>query len=834
MKRVLPRGISLRMRIGILLFAGVLCTGAGLHVLLINLTRQRLLAELRSRSQGFTNLLASRLGTPLVLQDHTEMRDELGRAFQEPEVIGVVVYDGHGREFDRVVRDPKRWVADEDLGPRDSPENHAHEEAELRRLRVIEAESPIVRDATQRQNPMDEARELYGLEEPQVPDDARLGWVRALYATDSVEGAVADAARMSITALAAALALWLLPLFALLRFIAEPLREASDLARAIATGELERRIPVRSPDELGTLAASLNTMAAALTQSREQTRMEAESMRRATEAMVSIAGEARESRGVDEVFDVVAAHLRGLTGSSAAVLALPDLHERVKLERFDPPLPWGDLVSGQFLDRDLAARMTAQCPRPVVADLAFENVPVARGLLRDGFRRLLLVPLTGTGGASGAILLLSQEIDAFPPAQIEVVTGLATHLGAAVHAATLRTRLESAVAELEKTRERLEHSERLRMAGEMASGVAHDFNNVLGAILGRAQLLRRRAQSGELSPNELIGALHVIERAAADGGDTVRRLRQFGPAGHARETERVDLDEAMRGAAEFTRTRWEDEAQAQGRPIRMEIDSAPGAVVEGRGSEMREIFTNMILNAVDALPRGGRIHLATRVTTDRVVATISDDGVGMAPEVQKRIFDPFFTTKGEGGTGLGLSVVYGIVQNAGGSIAVESAPGMGTTLRLELPVAQGGVAPAVAAVAVVPVAPASVDSLRVMVVDDEPAVRELLHDILQSLGHAPESFESGGRALDRFEPGRFELLFTDLGMPGMTGWELARAVRARDPEVTIAIITGWGAEVSMDSVREAGADTVIAKPFTIEDIEGLVQLVRERREKRAA
>ena len=831
MRTLLPRTISLKMRIGILLFAGVLCTGAGLHVLLINLTRQRLLTELRSRSQGFTNLLASRLGTPLLLQDHAAMRDELSRAFQEPEILGIIVYDSQGREFDRVVRNPRRWVPDDDLGEHDTAENHEREVEALRRRHLTEAEAPIVRDALERQQPMDEARELYGLE-TQAPDDARLGRVRALYATDSVDQAVADAGRMGVTALAAALALWLLPLFALLRFIAEPLREASDLARAIATGELERRIPVRSPDELGTLAASLNTMAAALTQSREQTRMEAESMRRATEAMVSIAGEARESRGVDEVFDVVAAHLRGLTGSGAAILALPDLDERVKLERFDPPLPWGDLTPGQPLDPQIVARMAADGPRPVVVDLADERAPLARGLLRDGFRRLLSVPLTGTAGARGAIVLLSREPDAFPPAQIEVVTGLATHLGAAVHAALLNARLESAVAELEKTRERLEHSERLRMAGEMASGVAHDFNNVLGAILGRAQLLRRRAESGELSPNELIGALQVIERAAADGGDTVRRLRQFGPAGHVRETQVVDLDEAMRGAAEFTRTRWEDEAQAQGRPIRMEIDSAPGATVEGRGSEMREIFTNTILNAVDALPRGGRIRLTTRVTSDCVIATISDNGVGMAPEVQKRIFDPFFTTKGEGGTGLGLSVVYGIVQNAGGTITVESAPGLGTTLRLELPAAQGRAVP-VAPVRRIERSPAS-PAFRVMVVDDESAVRDLLSDILRSLGHRPESFETGGIALDHFEPGVFDLVFTDLGMPGMTGWELARAVRARDTEVTIAIITGWGAEISMDSVRDAGADAVVSKPFTIEDIEGLAQLVRDRREKRAA
>lgn len=725
-----PFTISLRMRIGVLLFAGVLGTGAGLHVLLVNLTRQRLLRELQSRTQGYTALLATRLSTPLLLQDHDQMREELKRAFQEPGVIGIVVYDQRGSEFERLVRNPDRWVPELSLGA-DAPhasEAQVREDGLLGKAHAIEAEAPIARDALHGTKPVIEARELYGLELPHEAD-SRLGSVRALYATDPVDEAVADAGRMGLTALAAALALWLLPLFALLRFIAEPLREASDLARAIATGELERRIPVRSPDELGTLAASLNTMAAALTDSREQTRTESRSLR------------------------------------------------------------------------------------------------------RDGLRRALLVPLAETPGGRGAILMFSRQPDAFPPAQVEVVVGLASHLGAAVHAATLHARLESAVAELEKTRERLEHSERLRMAGEMASGVAHDFNNVLGAILGRAQLVRRRAESGELSPRELLAALQVIERAAADGGDTVRRLRQFGPGGRALDTEIVDLDEAIRGAAEFTRTRWEDEAQAEGRPVRMEIDSRPGATVEGRGSEMREIFTNMILNAIDAVPHGGTIRLSTKIESDRVVATVADDGVGMAPEVQKRMFDPFFTTKGERGTGLGLSVVYGIVQNAGGTISVQSRPAGGTTLRVELPHARGVEVPPLP----LPAPESSRDTaLRVMVVDDEPAVRELLADILTSLGHESQSFESGGAALEHFQPGRYDLLFTDLGMPGMTGWELSRAVRARDTDVTIAIITGWGAEISFDSVKEAGADAKISKPFTIEDIEGLVRLARERREKKAA
>jgi len=818
--------VSLSVRIGVLLFAGVLCAGLGLYVLLVNMTRQRLNGELDTRVQSYTALLATRLGTPLMLEDHDEMRDELRRALREHGVIGLVVYDDQGFEFERLVRDRARWVP----GLAAPGEDPARDDTgRLARVKARQAVAPILREPHHRSGLVDEARELYGLEVRPGPEASqRLGWVRTIYATDSVDQVMHSATRMGLTVLLAALALWLLPLVGLLRFITQPLREASDLARAIAQGQLERRIPVRSPDELGTLAQSLNTMAGALTQAREQTRMEADAMRRATEAVVAIARGARGAGGVDEVFAVVATQLRALTGSEGAALALPDDSEhRSRFQRFDPPLPWGELAVGAPVDRELLRRLEATSG-PALVDIDREEISLARAFRREGFRRALLVPLQESAGHRSSILLVSKRPDAFPPAQVEVVVGLASHLASALHAATLHARLESAVDELDRTRERLEHSEHMRVAGEMASGVAHDFNNVLGAILGRAQLLRRQAEAGTLPAGELARALEVIERAALDGGDTVRRLRQFGPGGRAPETEVVDLDEALRGAAEFTRPRWDQEALTGGRRIEVEIRSEPGATVEGRGSEMREIFTNLILNAADALPKGGAIRLSTRAGPERVTAVVEDDGVGMTPAIQKRIFDPFFTTKGAGGTGLGLSVVYGIVQGARGTIAVDSTPGKGTRVTLEFPRAHRG-----GAATPIPLASRAANALRVMVVDDEPAVRELLRDILASIGQRPEIFASGGEALERFAPGEWDLVFTDLGMPGMTGWELARAIRAVDPDVSIAIITGWDAEVSPDALSAAGADAVVGKPFTIEDVEGLTRLVRDRRDRAA-
>ncbi|MEK7329770.1 MAG: ATP-binding protein, partial [Candidatus Eisenbacteria bacterium] len=370
--------------------------------------------------------------------------------------------------------------------------------------------------------------------------------------------------------------------------------------------------------------------------------------------------------------------------------------------------------------------------------------------------------------------------------------------------------------------------ERLRVAGELASGIAHEFNNVLAAILGRVQLLRLRAREAALSPHELEDAFGVMELAARDGAETVRRLRQFGKDEVADAAESVDLDAVIREAAEFTRPRWKNAAEGGGVHIEVSLESSPGAWVRGNAAQLREVFTNLILNAVDALPRGGTLRLGTGAQDGSVTAIVEDDGVGMTPETLQRVFEPFFTTKGVQGTGLGLSMVYGIVQRHGGKLAVRSHPGRGTRIELSFPRSTAAQPPAP------PEASAPVGSLSVMVVDDEPAVLGLLVDILEALGHRAVGHGSGESALEDFQPGRFDLVLTDLGMPGINGWELSQSLRAKDDSVTIAFVTGWGEEVDAERARRAGADAVVAKPFGIEDVARVTQIAADRTRRRAA
>jgi CheY-like chemotaxis protein len=242
----------------------------------------------------------------------------------------------------------------------------------------------------------------------------------------------------------------------------------------------------------------------------------------------------------------------------------------------------------------------------------------------------------------------------------------------------------------------------------------------------------------------------------------------------------------------------------------------------------------MVFNAIDAMPEGGTLKLSSRTLGEKVTIAVGDTGVGMYPEVRSRIFDPFFTTKGKAGLGLGLAVSFGIIRRHGGDIEVESQYGNGTEFRVTLPVAR---------IAETQLIKRELDfhpeeqclptrnltkPMRLLVVDDEDFVRDLLGEILEAEDCLVELAQDGTEALALFREQEFDGVFTDVGMPGMSGWELAREIRQVNKHVPIAIITGWGELVGSNEQRAAGVDWVIAKPFTAERIADLVREINAR------
>ena len=339
----------------------------------------------------------------------------------------------------------------------------------------------------------------------------------------------------------------------------------------------------------------------------------------------------------------------------------------------------------------------------------------------------------------------------------------------------------TAQREVEK---QLRQSEKLTALGQLAGGIAHDFNNLLQAILGYAQLMKQNPRDAEF----VARSLNIVEAAAVDGSETVRRIQQFARLRPDEQFVGVDVNQIVHDAIAIVRPRWEEKIARDNRPLDLRFDLGAIETINGRPAALTELMTNLILNALDAMPDGGTLTITTRGEPGRqITLTVADTGIGMPEPVRRRIFEPFFSTKGEDGSGLGLSMVYSIVRRHGGEIRVESEPGRGATFALTFPVASEpvGAEPESAL-------PRARRPARVLLVEDDPKVLGTLTEILKSVGHTVTAAASGAAGVAAYGPGRFDVVLSNLGMAGMNGWELAERLRRVDSDVVILFITGWG------------------------------------------
>jgi PAS domain S-box-containing protein len=374
--------------------------------------------------------------------------------------------------------------------------------------------------------------------------------------------------------------------------------------------------------------------------------------------------------------------------------------------------------------------------------------------------------------------------------------------------------------EAEAARHAHAQGERLRALGEMASGIAHDLNQSLALITGYSDMARQELNLDTPDLHRVRDMVEITGRAALEGGQAMRGLLTFVRSQELMaEAARVDLSELLHDVARLTAPRWRDAPQAEGRPIALAVDVGPGCAIDGSAAALREATTNLIFNAVDALPHGGSIRLSARHHHDRVVVEVCDSGTGIAREVQARIFDPFFTTKGEYGTGLGLPQVLSIVERHGGTIDVDSEPGRGTTFTLTFAAsaraaAEGAHEPGEGASTSTPRS-----SIRILVVEDEDQLARMACLVLTQRGHRASIAASGEEAIGALEAERFDLVISDLGLgPGKNGWDLAEAVRQHWPSTRFVLVTGWGAAIDLAEARGRGVDRVIAKPYRIADL----------------
>jgi signal transduction histidine kinase/ActR/RegA family two-component response regulator len=436
-------------------------------------------------------------------------------------------------------------------------------------------------------------------------------------------------------------------------------------------------------------------------------------------------------------------------------------------------------------------------------------------------------------GAGKALLILIEEMcDQLADDERREIGAQANQLLANSQQHATRERLRKCldmIAEAhtryEAQREQEIHAQKMAALGELSFGVAHNVNNTLTGILGRAQLILRNSND----PAKIEAGLELIIKSAEDGAHIIRRIQDFARPRPSREFETIAVAELLKDACEMTRPRWESRSEFA--PIRFALHADCKAYVKGDPVELREVLVNMIYNAVDAMPSGGEVRVSIQENRDRVVIHITDTGTGMGPEVKQRLFDPFFTTKGKAGTGMGLAVSFGIIRRHEGSIEVESEPGRGTTFKISLPKVAPTVPQTVGDTPIDVAVSTSDDKVRVLVVDDETHVREVLIEALEAEGCEVVSAESGEIALALYDQseGKFDALFTDIGMPSMNGWELVTEIRERSKTMPIAIISGWADAISLETKNAVKADWVVAKPFDIDRISKIAQEIAQRR-----
>ncbi|MGB8510964.1 MAG: ATP-binding protein [Pyrinomonadaceae bacterium] len=366
----------------------------------------------------------------------------------------------------------------------------------------------------------------------------------------------------------------------------------------------------------------------------------------------------------------------------------------------------------------------------------------------------------------------------------------------------------------------LREEEKLRSLGQLAAGVAHDFNNSLTAILGRVQLLMRRT-----TDERQMRDLQIIETAALDAAGAVRRIQTFARRGDTPEhLHTIAASRLVSDVIQLTRTRWETDALASGLSFEVEFTPAPEGAdeVSANPSEVREVLVNLVFNALDAMPGGGRLQLLVEGADEFVRIVVRDTGRGIPADVIGHIFRPFFTTKGARGSGLGLAVSRSIVEKHDGAIEVESEMERGTTFRILLPRVRVPRPKHDAGANALP-------ARRVLVVDDEELVRDVLVEMLRELGQDVTEAGGGDEALERLARESFDLMLTDLSMPGVDGLTLAARARRLAPGMRIVLATGYGQDTPGGLPPDASlVDDVVSKPFRFSDLETLLRAPHTR------
>jgi len=599
-----------------------------------------------------------------------------------------------------------------------------------------------------------------------------------------------------------------------------------------ANQELDRRVQARTAD----LASSIQALESEVTQ-HKQTEQRLHAQLERLKLLDQITRATGERQDLRSIFQVVIRSLEDNLPIDFGCVCLYD-HVAESLVVTCVGVHSEALAMGLALNEQARVPIDqnglSQCVRGQLVyepDLTEVEFPFPQRLVRGGMLSMVAAPLLVESHVFGVLVAARGKARSFSSGDCEFLRQLSEHVALAAHQSQVYAALQQAYDDLRQTQQAVMQQERLRALGQMASGIAHDINNAISPIALYTEVLLEKEPN--LSPRTR-EYLEITQRAIEDVAHTVSRMREFY---RQRESELVliplDLNVLVQQVLDLTRVRWNDMPQQKGTFIQLSTElEANLPAVSGIESEIREALTNLVFNAVDAMPEGGTLTLRTTAMPDaanprRISVDVQDTGVGMDDEIRRRCLEPFFTTKGERGTGLGLAMVYGVAQRHNAEVTVESAPGKGTIARLTFPVAVASDA-GLAELAVAMAIPAR---LRVLIVDDDPLLIKSLRDTLEADGHLVVTANGGREGIEAFQAAvqrreLFAVVITDLGMPYVDGRKVAAAIKALSYATPIILLTGWGQRLVAEGDVPPHVDRVLNKPPKLRELRSaLAELV---------
>lgn len=514
-----------------------------------------------------------------------------------------------------------------------------------------------------------------------------------------------------------------------------------------------------------------------------------------------------------ELFDRIVKSLSVVTGYYCAALVLEKQRGYIiKSSHFSKKQSW-ELPRIEGMEKYFDKVFITGKPVYSSIDKMDITEQLRESLQKQAISFIDIYPIKQKKQTQGILIVATTDPGGFSPQDHRLLSDVSQHLEIALRNAILYSEVKDAYDRLHKAQQQLIQSEKFKALGEVAAGIIHDFKNILAAITGRTQMLIQKMEHDGIIPEKMLSkSLGIIEKSATDGVYILSRINEFTKTKQETTFSIIKLREIIEDTIEMTSSKWED--PQSGKQIKVETRFDGTLDIMGNRSEMVEVFSNLIINAVDAIEKNGKISIEATTDDEHVIIKISDDGAGMNYQTTQRIFDPFFTTKGRLGTGLGLAMVYGIIDRHRGEIKVESELGKGTLFTIRLP----GLKPT---------------GIRyrpdILVVEDDYNLRNALGDILKEMGLHVSLAGNYNEASELLAKNSFDIVLSDLGLHNKEGWEVIDFAKGVCPEALIVPMTGWDNDMDRKKLASRGLSEFLQKPFNISQVQSLIEKFSERK-----